>query len=521
MGLGTPLQLKRAWLAWRPLDEPTAYLDDLKRYSKMFRLRTEQADSGGGPNTYKDYSSATSAFVPNDEGLGGSVTAATQPRSQPQKRAAGQRPASTMTSFESMLWTSWLPRVRSAINNEWSPTQPDPAIQLYSRWSGSGLLSRFMRDNILDQLILPKVSKAIADWRPPRHGGDSSKKKSHQQHRHMSSDHCSDEGVLLHHIVFPWLEYAGDERMEGIIDEAKRRVRGWLKSWRTRDGVPDGLDAWRSVIPAKEWDNLILQFIVPQLSAHLRDKFTVNPRQQDLEPLRVVLAWQPLLRPSILSQILETEFFPKYLSTLYTWLTSTSADYGQIAEWYTYWKRDVFAAARTTSGNAGVGVSADTLPGVERGFARALDLMNQARALGEDVKYRLKRPELPSTNPAAVPSLRGTLQSTSSRLSAVDSATVGALDADKQQERLDISSRGAEITFRAVVEEVAADNNLLFMATGRSHEGSGLPLFRVSSGIDGKSGVTVYLQGDVIYAMEGTSSKPISVQTMVERASRT
>jgi len=77
----------------------------------------------------------------------------------------------------------------------------------------------------------------------------------------------------------------------------------------------------------------------------------------------------------------------------------------------------------------------------------------------------------------------------------------------------------ADVTFRSVVEEMAADNNLVFMPTGRSHEKSGMPLYRVSSSIDGRSGVTVYLQGDVVYLVDGTdASKPISVQSMVERA---
>jgi tuftelin-interacting protein 11 len=48
--------------------------------------------------------------------------------------------------------------------------------------------------------------------------------------------------------VFPWLELAG-ERMEGVLDEAKRRVRSWLKGWKATEGVPIGLDTWRDVSP--------------------------------------------------------------------------------------------------------------------------------------------------------------------------------------------------------------------------------------------------------------------------------
>lgn len=78
---------------------------------------------------------------------------------------------------------------------------------------------------MMDQLILPKVSKAIHDWSPTsaRRGGAS-----------------------LHTIVFPWLEHAGD-RMEIVLDEAKRKVRAWLKSWKVSDGVPADLEVWQDV----------------------------------------------------------------------------------------------------------------------------------------------------------------------------------------------------------------------------------------------------------------------------------
>lgn len=447
----THTQMKAAWQEWDPIDEPTAYLDDLKKLRKMLRLQKRDQDSSQ-ENQVDLFGGASTYMAPS------------------RSKSKVDR---SMTAFETMLWTMWMPRVRSAINNSWDPAYPLPVISLFSSWRSSGLLPRFISDNILDQLILPKLSKAINDWSPPRKGKEREK------------------GSSLHHIVFPWLELAG-ERMDEILDEAKRRVRGWLKSWRVRDGVPEGLAAWRDVIQATEWDNLTLQHVVPQLSAHLREKFTVNPRQQELAPLTLVLSWRPLLRPSILSQIIEAEFFPKFLDALYTWLVAPTVNYSQVADWYKWWKQQAFA-------------NFDDLPGVERGFAKALDTMNQAMALGEDAKYRLKKPDMRALPPAKPTNV-------SRQDKTADAARSQKARADTQ----------AEITFRTVVEEIAAENNLIFMPTGRSHEISGMPLFRVSTGIDGKSGVTVYLQGDVVYAQDAASGawKPISVQEMVDRGKR-
>jgi hypothetical protein len=103
-------------------------------------------------------------------------------------------------------------------SNSWQPGEPQIAITLFSTWAP--ILPTFIRDNVLDQLILPKVQAAMADWSP------------------RSSNYT------LHGIVFPWLEHAG-ARMDEILQEAKRRLKSWLKTWRPNDGIPAGFGIWR------------------------------------------------------------------------------------------------------------------------------------------------------------------------------------------------------------------------------------------------------------------------------------
>lgn len=125
-----------------------------------------------------------------------------------------------MTPFESLLWNVWLPRVRTAINNEWSPQAPHPAVKLYEAWST--YLPAFIRDNLLDQLILPKVQKAVADWNPKV------------------------DDVSLRAIVFPWLPHVG-LRLEEFLGEARRKVKNLLRHWAVDDEVPKDLKAWKDV----------------------------------------------------------------------------------------------------------------------------------------------------------------------------------------------------------------------------------------------------------------------------------
>lgn len=125
-----------------------------------------------------------------------------------------------MTPYESLIWNAWLPKVRSSINNDWSPDDPQPAVRLYEAWSS--FLPPFIRDNFFDQLVLPKVSKAVSDW-----SLRSSK-------------------VSLQTLVFPWLPHVG-LRLEEVLGDARRKVKSILRNWTVAEGVPKDLAAWKDV----------------------------------------------------------------------------------------------------------------------------------------------------------------------------------------------------------------------------------------------------------------------------------
>ena len=125
-----------------------------------------------------------------------------------------------MTPFESLLWNVWLPKVRTAINNDWSPEEPQLAITLYEAWST--FLPAFIRDNLLDQLILPKLQKTVADW------------------------NIKKAKVSLQAIVFPWLPHVG-LRLEDVVGDARRKIKTLLRTWAATESVPADLAAWREV----------------------------------------------------------------------------------------------------------------------------------------------------------------------------------------------------------------------------------------------------------------------------------
>jgi len=363
-----------------------------------------------------------------------------------------------MTPYESLLWNAWLPKVRSSINNDWSPEDPQPAVRLYEAWSS--FLPPFIRDNFFDQLVLPKVHKAVDDWNPRK------------------------SKVSLQTLVFPWLPHVG-LRLEDVLNDARRKVKHLLRTWAVVEGVPKDLGVWKDVFDVGDWDTMLLKYVVPKLGTRLREDFRVNPRSQDMQPLQDVMSWESLLRPSILSQLLETEFFPKWLDVLHIWLVQPNPSFEEVAQWYAFWKGTFSEDVRS-------------MPGVAQGFTRGLQLMNKAIELGPDAPTRLPRPDHrapPSASAQAIP------------------------DAKKTPAK-PRPARTQEITFRSIVEDYASSHNLLFMPVGRAHEKSRMPLFRVSQSADGKGGLLVYILDDAVWAPDGDEYRAITLENMVLRATK-
>lgn len=126
----------------------------------------------------------------------------------------------------------------------------------------------------------------------------------------------------------------------------------------------------------EEWNELLLKYILPVLGGHLQHHLTINPREQKMQPLLDLLAWRPYLRSSMLDQLFEAEVMPKWLDTLWVWLTAPQTNFSEISQWYTWWK-DWFS-----------GQDVGDLTSVKQGLAQGLSMMNQALDLGEDAQYR-------------------------------------------------------------------------------------------------------------------------------------
>ncbi|KAG0749783.1 hypothetical protein G6F23_000755 [Rhizopus arrhizus] len=181
------------------------------------------------------------------------------------------------TPYETMMNTIWLSKVRSAINNQWDIHDPDPLIQLMDEWEP--VLPRFIFENIIYQLILPKISRAVENWNPK-----------------------TDE-IMIHTWIHPWLSILKPWRLNDLLTTIRQKLSTVLRQWHPSDeSALHIILPWKDIWTGEQIEQFVLRSILPKLTNTLRDEFEVNPRDQQLEPLIWCLSWKDLIPQTVLGQ---------------------------------------------------------------------------------------------------------------------------------------------------------------------------------------------------------------------------
>ena len=399
------------------------------------------------------------------------------------------------THYETMIYSLWLPSMRSAIINDWDVYQnSDTLIDLLKAWKS--VLPPFIWANIIDQLVAKRLIDAVAAWKP---------RNAQKSHRNSSR--------LPHVWLFPWLQYLDQQHTDpksstGLLSEVKRKFKSVLSTWNLSTPVPVGLEEWRTVLQS-ELASILVRHLLPRLALHLSTNLILDPRDQDLTPVEDVLRWAPFFPLDTMAHLLIAEFFPKWHQTLYVWLTYEGVNYADVKNWYNWWKEEVLGEALSAGFNE--------LPSIAGQWNKGLETMSQALDLlenGMDVSTHLP--------PASLDTLSGTPLSTP-----LASRSSGPTPPPPTSSTtLKPSQIEEPITFKDVVEEWCAENGLLLFPLREADLQSGLPLFRITASASGRGGVVIYLKGDVVWvraiATAGTETRsfmPVGLdETLVARA---
>lgn len=203
----------------------------------------------------------------------------------------------------------------------------DSAISFMEAWKT--LLTPFVLDNVLKQLIFPKIEEEIDLWEPKR------------------------DKLPVHTWLFPWLPLLGD-RLELLFVTIRHKLSRILKDCDVKDGSAFALfHPWKGVFDNQTIDQLVTTHVTPKL-ALLMTSLAITPAAQDLSkhsgfinhsssigPFRLFIQWYPMMRKKDFYRILRQEFFYKWLKVLYSWLSmpeKTPTVYAEIQQWYLDWK---------------------------------------------------------------------------------------------------------------------------------------------------------------------------------------
>ena len=417
---------KRKMDGWQPLEDPDLLVADL---IEIKTILGQENDSLAKANGIHD-------------------------RDNPYARSRRQK---STTPYETMIYTLWLPKIRTAITN-WSVLDPVPLTKLISAWRP--LLPTFIYSNLTDQLLVPKLATALQAW--------DARKRSHH-HRQATLKHTQP-----HTYLFPWLQHLPTYQLDpkaqnSLLADVKRKFRHVLDGWDISSGILPGLSEWRNLL-ATEMDHLMIRHLLPRLAMHLSTHLEIDPTDQDLTPLEDVLKWQSFLKPEIFARLLVAEFFPKWLTTLHQWLTSPEASLSEVSQWWDWWKQQIPDP-----------ISAQ--PDVQKEWSKAQEMATLAAKLS---KQGADLATLPP--PAAGPA----------RPVAKDAAArhLGAPSAPPP--RAPVVPEAASL--RDEVEAWCLQEDLTLVPLREAHQASGLPLFRITASATGKGGVVVYIKGDVLWA---------------------
>lgn len=226
--------------------------------------------------------------------------------------SAQQTPSKgTFNCFQALLEQAVLPKLRSALLNQWQPLDPEPALALVESWEH--IIPPQIKSALLVQCVLPKVHRCIENWKP------------------------SLVDASIHHWVHPWLIHMGDH-MDPLFAAAKHRIAMALRDWHPSDpSAKELLKPWVRLWGKRTWEKFVQRNVLPKLSEVLKNQLEINPEKQDIEPLKWIMEWDGLASSRQLSYLFARFLFPEWLEVLYEWLVS-NPDFDEVSSWYLGWK---------------------------------------------------------------------------------------------------------------------------------------------------------------------------------------
>jgi len=385
-----------------------------------------------------------------------------------------------METFVTMVEELLLPKLRQALIS-WSIRSFEPVVRLLEDLSP--LLPTDTYATIINTIIVPKLKHEINSWNPRV------------------------DSTPINHWLHPFIHVVSDDAMQPLYSAIRYKLAMVLQDWHPSDGSAYAVIApWHNVFKDQDLQSLLGRSIVPKLADMLRREFVVNPHQQYIEPFNWVMAWETLVSPRAMIQLLNNEFFPKWFHALYSWLSS-NPDFEEVSKWYTGWK-SLLAP----------GLMAQ--PAMRTLMSRGLDIMNQAVTEPQSLPALMNRTMAELSSGMLIvaslppPASAASASAASAAASAPSRGAPGARPSVKPSAAAPSPMEevsGVDMSFKEIVQSFAEMNSVEFVPNVRrgSYEGHQIYSF-------GK--VSVYLDGQAIFVWQAGQWRPISMQNLLNLA---
>ncbi|XP_011501452.1 PREDICTED: tuftelin-interacting protein 11 [Ceratosolen solmsi marchali] len=363
----------------------------------------------------------------------------------------------SMSPYDQLIWNAWMPSIRGAIQS-WVCRQPDNLIDLLEYWLP--LLPSWIFDNLLDMVILPKLTLEVEEWNPLT------------------------DTVPIHTWIHPWLPLMKNRMDTLIYPIIRRKLGSALGAWHPSDrSARLMLQPWAAVFTKADMDAFLVKNILPKLQIALSE-LIINPHQQHLDQWNWVYEWKDLIPVQTMAALLDKLFFPKWLQVLGLWLNH-SPNYEQVTNWYTGWK----------------GMLNDKLlaePIIKEHFRKALEMMNRAVSIPQGLQ------------PGSVEqvSYLTSLERNQSQISQISQIS------QPRMERLAEAVRTASQIpqgFKDLVQRKCEERGILFMPLANRYR-EGKQVYKVGN-------VQAYIDSDILFVCHnGTTWLPTNLNTLLDTA---
>lgn len=192
---------------WKPLEEPTKHIDLLKKWRRILGFYQVQQ--------------STNVFDP----------------------------------YATLVWSGVMPNIRAAVT-AWNPKNHQPMAALLDAWAP--LLPSFTLDNVLEQLILPRLQHCVGDWDPLT------------------------DTTPIHLWILPWSGLLGHKMEENVYSTIRDKLGNALTTWLPQDRSARAMiTPWIGAMADTDLHIFLMKHIVPKLQLCLTE-LIINPLDQDM-----------------------------------------------------------------------------------------------------------------------------------------------------------------------------------------------------------------------------------------------